>query len=81
MILSVAILAGLATLALLFKPFFGGSDDFLDCLRYFFQPDLLSWIRGEWEEDWWAELKLSAWLFCGAAVGFGVYTGLEKLLG
>ncbi len=81
MILAVAIVAGLSTLVLLFKPFFGGSEDFFECLRYSLQPDLLSWIQGEWGEDWWAEMKLSAWLGCGAAVGFGVNVGLEKLFG
>ena len=27
----------------------------------------ISWFQGEWGEDWWAEMKLSLWLGCGAA--------------
>jgi hypothetical protein len=81
MILAIAILAGVATLALLFKPLFGGSEDFFDCLRYTFQPDIFSWFRGEWGEDLWAELKMGAWLGCAFAAGMGVHVGLEKLFG
>lgn len=81
MILAIAILAGVATLVLLFKPFFGGSEDFFDCLRYTFQPDMISWIQGEWGEDFWAELKMGAWLACGFAAGAATYAGIEKLFG
>ncbi len=81
MILAIAVLAGLVTLTLLFKPFFGGSEDFLECLKYSIQPDIFSWIQGEWGEDLWAELKMGLWLGCAFGVGLGVYVGLEKLFG
>ncbi len=81
MILAVAIAAGLVTLVLLFKPFFGGSEDFFECLRYSLQPDFFSWIQGEWAEDFWAELKLSLWVGSGFAVGLGVHVGLQSLFG
>lgn len=78
-ILVVAILAGLTTLALLFKPFFGDSDGFLECLRYSIQPDMLSWLQGDLGEDIWAEIRLGLWLGCGLAVGLAVHVGLDKL--
>ena len=74
MILSV--LAGigvtLAVGAVLFGFFFDGLDDFLECVRYYFTPDILSLFRGEYSEDWWAELKLGLWI--GLSVGSGALT-------
>ena len=81
MVSAVAIVVGLAVLVLLFKPVFGDWDNFTECVGYCFKPDLLSWIQGDWGEDFWAELKVSFWTGCGLAAGWGVYAGLMKLLG
>lgn len=35
--------------------------DFGDAIRFWLTPDLISLIRGEWGEDWWAEMKLGIW--------------------
>lgn len=75
----VAILAGVLVLVGLFKPFFGGTDGFLECLRFWFTPDVVSLFRGEWGEDQWAEMKIGFWLFLGVISGLAVYTGLERL--
>ena len=79
--IALSIAAGLLTLALLFKPFFGDLGGFLECLRFWLTPDIFSLFRGEWAEDWWAEMKLGMWLICGVAVGFAAYAGLTKLAG
>lgn len=76
----IGIIAGIIVLALLFKPFFGDLPGFWECVRYWLTPDIFSLFRGEWGEDWLAEMKLGFWLFCGAGAGFAVYTGLLKLL-
>ncbi len=80
MALALVIIAGVVTLALLFKPFFGDKDHFFECVRFWFTPDLFSLFRGEYHQDWWAEMKLGAWLFLGGIVGFLVYTGVGNLL-
>jgi putative exporter of polyketide antibiotics len=33
-------------------------EDFGECLRFWFTPDILSMLRGQFTEDAWAELKL-----------------------
>lgn len=66
------VISGLATMALLFKPFFGSFEEFGECIRYWFTPDIFSWFSGEGMDGFWAELKLAAWGISGLAVGFGV---------
>ncbi|MFT5326542.1 MAG: hypothetical protein ACI8P0_004418 [Planctomycetaceae bacterium] len=66
-------IAAILTLALLFKPFFDNAEGFVECLRYSMTPDIFSWFNGEGVEDWWAEMKLSLWLICGGAAGYGAY--------
>lgn len=75
----IGIIAGIAVLVLLFKPFFGDMSGFWECVRYWFTPDIFSLFRGEWGQDWLAEAKLGFWLLCGGAAGYAVYTGLLKL--
>jgi hypothetical protein len=75
------IIAGIAVLVLFFKPVFGDAGCFWECVRFWLTPDILSLFRGEWGEDWWAEMKLGVWLFCGGAIGFAVYCGVSKLFG
>jgi len=72
---------GVVALAVLFKPFFGSLADFWECVRFWLTPDAVSLFRGQWGEDWWAEMKLGVWLVCGGAVGVATYGGLVKLLG
>jgi hypothetical protein len=76
----LGIIAGIVVLVSLFKPFFDDLSGFLECVRFWFTPDIISMFRGEWGDDWLAELKLGVWLACGGATGYAVYTGLTKLL-
>jgi len=57
----------------LWHRFFDDWDDFLECLRYWFQPDWVSLLRGEWQEDWWATLRLLIYLVCCAAIVVALY--------
>ncbi len=50
---------------------FGDWGSFFDCLRFWFTPDWISLLRGEWGEDRWAELKL----FVFGALCVGVVYG------
>ena len=50
---------------------FDSWDDFLNSLRYWFQPDWLSLLRGEFADDFFATLKMIIFLiFCVAATFF-----------
>jgi hypothetical protein len=42
-------------------------------------PDILSFLRGELEDDWISEFKLWLWGLLGFIVGAGVYAGLNML--
>ena len=75
---AIGIIAGIAVLFLLFRPLFGDASGFWECIRFWFTPDIFSLFRGEWGQDWWAEMKLGFWLFCGGVVGFAVYNGVAK---
>ena len=79
MSLVIAIIAGVLTLVLLFRPFFGCFEDFVECLRFWLMPDILSFLRGELEDDWISEFKLWFWGGLGFAVGASVYAGLNML--
>ena len=68
-----AILASLITAILLFRVFFGTLNEFVDCVRFWLTPYIISWLRGESTEDWWAELKLIIWLLMSFGIGYGVY--------
>ncbi len=67
----------LATLAVLNAPLyylayrviFKDWEEFTEAVWFWLKPDLWSALRGEFFEDWWAELKLGI-LFaaCGGAV-------------
>ena len=74
-ILSVG--AACLTAALLFRLFFTDFQGFIECLRFYFQPDLISAFRGEWWEDKWGSAKLAFWLFLSAGVGALVFFHLQ----
>jgi hypothetical protein len=47
---------------------FDGSGGFLEALRYWFQPGWLSFLRGEFMADQWAQFKLMGWLVFSVVV-------------
>ena len=51
------------------KFFFDGWSGFWDAVKFWLTPDLFSAFKGEYWDDWWAELKLGFFIVaCGAAV-------------
>jgi hypothetical protein len=60
---------------LLGKVLFGSWDDFLDAVRFWFTPEILSAFRGEFTDDLWAEFKL--WVWATACIGL---VGMELFL-
>lgn len=53
--------------------FYDSWEDFLDCLRLWFQPGWLSALRGEWSEDNWQTLKLLLYLLMCVAIATTAY--------
>jgi hypothetical protein len=53
-----------------FKLFFKDFGDFIECLRYIYQPGFISFFRGETSEDFWATTKVHVWLGLGAILGY-----------
>lgn len=61
------------------KLFFGDWAGFWEVVRFWFTPDIISAFRGEYWEDWSAELKLGIFLVgCGAIV-YGEYLLISKI--
>ena len=60
--------------------FFDGWAGFAECIRYWFTPDIWSMFRGEWSEDFFAELKLGAFFFLWGACVFGEHLLLSKFV-
>lgn len=77
MSLIVSITCGLAVLALLFKPLFGTAEGFWECVKFWLRPDILSAFRGEFWDDWWAEMKLFVWLGLGGTTAWSLYAALS----
>src|SRR5580765_4863431 len=71
---ALSVLCGLA----FFRLFFSDLSDFLECIRYWFQPDIISFFRGEWGEDQWCTMKLFLFLVLSAAPGFAAYYQFPK---
>lgn len=57
--------------------FYNDADDFLNALRLFFQPDWLSFLRGEWADDHWETLKLLFFVGLCAGVSAVIYKGAQ----
>jgi len=75
------LVAGVGVMVLLFKPLFGDKEEFIECVKFWFTPDIFSFFFGEYLEDRWSELKLVFWIVCGLLAGTGVYAGLTRLFG
>lgn len=76
----LAVIVGIAVAALLFKPFFGNAEEFFRCVKFYFTPDVFSFFRGEFWDDWWAETKIGFWLGAAGISGTGTYLGLMAVL-
>jgi hypothetical protein len=42
---------------------------FWECLRFWITPDIVSMVKGEFSDDFWAEMKIFWWIIlCGACI-------------
>jgi len=77
----LGLVVSLTVMAILYKPLFGDWEEFVECVKFWFTPDIFSLLMGEFTEDLWSELKLVFWLVCGLLSWAGVYVGVMKLFG
>jgi len=77
----IAVIVGAAVAYCLFKPCFGDRDGFLNCVKFWLTPDIVSMFRGQYGEDWVAQTKLGAWIGASVLCGWGTHAGLMKLFG
>ena len=75
------IVVGLIVLVASFNMFFPNDGDFKEVIYYYFKPDLVSMVQGEYGRDRAAEFKLGLWILLGAVMGFAAFAGLEKIFG
>lgn len=75
------IVVGVIVLAISFNTFFPNEGDFKEAIYYYFKPDFLSALNGEYSRDRAAEFKIFLWLFLAGLSGFATFAGLEKIFG
>lgn len=80
LILIVSLVLTVCVAVFFFRPVFGGQRGFLEALRLWFQPNLLSIVRDEWEDDWTATMKVALWLFLSLGTGVSVFLILWSAL-
>ena len=67
---------GLFTAVCLFKCFFDDWSDFLSCIVDFFEPEWLSYFRGDWSEQNRNSFKFTVWVALSIGACVLVYTQL-----
>ena len=60
--------------------FFRTWKGFWECIRFWFTPDILSGLRGEYLRDSWGEFKLALWLASCAACVWAEATLIARLV-
>jgi len=65
----------------LFGLFFEDGEDFWDCVKFSFTPDLFSLFRGQYFEDMAKSFKLSAYFLVVGGGALLTYFGAMDLLG
>ena len=71
-----AILISLLTAVLLYFVMFKDWDEFLECVKFCFTPEIISALRGKYWEDVWAETKILLWLGISVTAGVLAYIWL-----
>jgi len=77
----VGVVVGIIAYVFLFNVFFPNKGDFKDVVYYYFKPDLLSLIDGEYSKDVMAELKLGLWIFSGTLIGIAATAIVFQFIG
>lgn len=77
----VAAVVDVPLFILIGKLFFGSWSDFLEAITFWFTPDIISSLTGEYWDDIWAEAKLGFFVItCGVCV-YGELWLIVKMFG
>ena len=79
-LLGVLVAANVPVYWLLFKALFRDSEELIQAIVFWITPDLFSLFRGQFMEDWWAEMKLSAFVFLASGAVWFEYIGIAPYL-
>jgi hypothetical protein len=80
MVLVVSVVVAVLMAGLLYRLFFKDFGDFVECVRFYFQPDIISMFRGELVDDWWGSTKFVVWLLISLGMGAATFYKLPQLL-
>lgn len=77
----VLIVANYPIYKFFFNMMFDSGDEFWECIRYYFTPDIISLFRREYIKDWTSELKLGCFFtLCGLCV-FIEFSVIKSIFG
>ena len=74
-----ALLTGLATAAMLYVLMFEDWEEFTECIKFCFQPDIISILQGRYADDIWTEIKIFLWLALSVLVCVSVYAHFGRM--
>ena len=77
----VGVIVGLVTYVCLFNTLFPYKGDFLEAIRYWLQPQVVSHLRGEYDKDITISFKFVVWLVSGTLIGFAAATIVFQVIG
>ena len=63
------------------RVFFPDWAELMEAIRYWFTPDMWSFFRGEFFEDFWAEIKLGLYFACCVGLVMGEFGAIMQFLG
>lgn len=78
--LIAAFSAGLIAFILFFRPFFGKTKDFWECVAYSLKPDFFSWLDRDLDRDFGKSMKLGFFLFLCTMAGVVAYAIADSYL-
>ena len=79
-LLVVLVVANRPLYRLFVQTLFGGVEGLGEAVRYWFIPDLYSFLTNRYFEDWWAELRLTAWFLLRVGCVVAEYTLVKSFL-
>ena len=71
-----AVLIALITAAVLYILLFKDWDEFVECVKFCFTPEIISALWGKYWEDVWEETKILLWLGISVMAGVSAYFSL-----
>jgi len=79
-IIGMLLLVNIPLYKKIFYLIFKTKEDFYECMRFVFTPDLISLFRREYTRDYFGELKVSFFMFlCGGLTILEYFAGVSLI--